>query len=137
MPRAKICAKYEQYFLYHILRMKSFIETEMLIINTIKKVIKTIFRLYKNYRPMNFFGGISLILLLLSGILFLPVLFQYFHTGLVPNFPTLIVSGFIALTAVLFFLIGLILSTVVEKDRQQYEFRLQVLEQVLKNDKTF
>ncbi len=101
------------------------------------KVIKTIFRLYKNYRPMNFFGGISLILLLLSGILFLPVLFQYFHTGLVPNFPTLIVSGFIALTAVLFFLIGLILSTVVEKDRQQYEFRLQVLEQVLKNDKTF
>ena len=101
------------------------------------KVIKTIFRLYKNYRPMNFFGGISLILLLLSGILFLPVLFQYFHTGLVPNFPTLTVSGFIALTAVLFFLIGLILSTVVEKDRQQYEFRLQVLEQVLKNDKTF
>lgn len=101
------------------------------------KVIKTIFRLYKNYRPMGFFGGLSFILLFLSGVLFFPILFQYFRTGLVPNFPTLIVSGFIALTAILSFSVGLILSTVVEKDRQQYEFKLQVLEQILKNYKTF
>ena len=94
------------------------------------KVIKTIANLYKNYRPMGFFGTISGILLLLSAGMFLPILFKFLKTGFVPNFPTLIVSGFIALTAIIAFFAGLILSTIVEKDRQQYEFRLHMIEQL-------
>lgn len=92
------------------------------------KVLKTIFRLFKNYRPMTFFGFLAGILLLSSGVLFIPILIKYFNTGLVPNFPTLIVSGFIALSAIVSWFAGLILSTIVEKDKQAYEFRLNLIE---------
>ena len=91
------------------------------------KVLRTIFRLYKNYKPLGFFTMLAGFLLLLSAVLFLPIFVNYLHTGLVPNFPTLIVSGFIALTAILSFFAGLILSTIVEKERQEYEFRLQIM----------
>lgn len=92
------------------------------------KVLKTIFRLYKNYRPMQFFGTIAISMLAVSVILFLPILLQYFQTGLVPRFPTLIISGFIALAAINSFFTGLILSTIGEKDRQTFEFRLQMID---------
>lgn len=96
------------------------------------KVLRTIFRLYKNYRPMHFFGGLAFAMLLVSAAMFCPILVKFFHTGLVPNFPTLIVSGFIALTAVISWFVGLLLSTIVEKDRQAYEFRLQLIQQMYK-----
>lgn len=92
------------------------------------KVLKTIGRLYKNYRPMGFFGGTAVVMLLISAILFAPVLMKFIHTGLVPNFPTLIVSGFVALAAINSFFAGLILATLVEKDRQAFEFRLHLIE---------
>lgn len=92
------------------------------------KVLKTIFRLYKNYRPMGFFGGLSAVLLFLSACMFAPILVKFINTGLVPQFPTLIVSGFVALAAIVSFFVGVILDTIVEKDRQQYEFRLQMIE---------
>ena len=92
------------------------------------KVLKTIGRLYKNYRPMNFFGMLSAFLGVISLIMFIPVLYKYIQTGMVPNFPTLIVSGFVALTAIVSFFSGLILSEIVEKERREYEFRLQMIE---------
>lgn len=92
------------------------------------KVLKTIGRLYKNYRPMGFFGGIAAVMLFVAAGMFIPVLVEYFQTGLVPNFPTLIVSGFVALAAINSFFAGLILSTIVEKDRQEYEFRLYLIQ---------
>ena len=102
------------------------------------KVLRTIFRLYKNYRPLGFFGGIAAILIVISAILFIPILLKFLHTGLVPNFPTLIVSGFIAVTAILSWFSGLILATIVEKDRQQFEFRLNLIEkQMLQDNKKF
>lgn len=93
------------------------------------KVLKTIARLYKNYKPLGFFGALSAILILVAAILFVPVLIAYFETGLVLKFPTLIVSGFIALAAIQSFFAGLILSTLVEKDRQDFEFKLQMINQ--------
>lgn len=95
------------------------------------KVLKTIGRLYKNYRPFEFFGIISGVLLLISAVMFLPVLCIYLETGLVPKFPTLIVSGFIALAAIVSFFAGLILSTIVEKERQEFEFRLNLVHMYL------
>lgn len=89
------------------------------------KVLKTIFRLFRVYKPIGFFGGGALLLIFLSAILFFPILLEYLNTGLVPNFPTLIVSGFIALSAIVSFFSGLILSTIVEKERREFEFRLQ------------
>ena len=71
-------------------------------------------------------------------ILFVPVLVEYTKTGMVPRFPTLIVSGFIGLGGVLSLFTGLILSTLAEKDRQEFEFRLTLIENLyhylLKND---
>ena len=92
------------------------------------KVLKTIFRLYKNYRPMGFFGGMAAILTVIAAGLFIPILMKYIHTGRVPNFPTLIVCGFIEMAAIISFFAGLILATIVEKDRQQYEFRLNMID---------
>lgn len=92
------------------------------------KVLNTIARLYKNYKPFYFFGSMAAVLLLVSLALFLPVFVTYLKTGLVPNFPTLIVSGFIALAAIQSFFAGLILSTMVEKERQDFEFKLQLIQ---------
>lgn len=88
------------------------------------KVIRTIFRLFRNYKPMAFFGGMAAVLVLLAVIFFIPVFVEYIQTGQVPNFPTLIVCGFAALAAIQSFFSGLILQNVVQKNRQDFEMEL-------------
>lgn len=88
------------------------------------KVIKTIARLYKNYKPRQFFTWVSVLLLLVAAAFFVPVLLEYIITGLVPKIPTLVVCGFVALTAILAYFSGLILSTLVQKNKQDFEYRL-------------
>lgn len=90
------------------------------------KVIKTILRLFRDYRPLAFFSFVSIIMLLLSLILFLPVFNEYLETGLVPRYPTLIVSGFIFITSILTFFCGVILEVVAKKHRQLYELLLNI-----------
>lgn len=89
------------------------------------KVLLTIVRLFKNYKPFAFFGLISLVLALLSVGFVIPVFAEFFATGLVPRFPTLIVCGITMLAALLMFISGLILSTLQEKDKRDFEFQLQ------------
>ena len=99
-------------------------------LNTVKdgiKVIFTIIRLYRTYRPMRFFGIISTILALVSIGLFIPVFLSYLQTGLVAQFPTLIVSGFIMIGAIQSFFAGLILQTILHKNRQDFELALNRL----------
>lgn len=91
------------------------------------KVIMTIFRLVKDYRPMPFFGGIAAVLAVLSLVLFVPVFGAYLQTGLVLRFPTLIVSGFLMMGALLSVAAGAILDTVIKKDRQAFELRLNMI----------
>lgn len=98
------------------------------------KVLKTIGRLYKNYKPMQFFGMVSLLLFIIAACMFVPVLITYFETGLVPNFPTLIVSGFMALAALQSLFSGMILSTIAERERQEFEFRLQLVRRIKKDE---
>ena len=93
------------------------------------KVLRTIARLYRNYRPLQFFGLFALVLALLSVAFFLPVFAEYLRTGLVLRFPTLIVSGFTMLAAILSFFSGLILHTMKQKEGAQFEFRLHIAEQ--------
>lgn len=92
------------------------------------KVLKTIMGLYKNYKPMQFFGLLAAILIIIALAMFMPVFVVYLKTGLVPNFPTLIVSGFIAMAALQSFFAGLVLSTIVQKDRQLFEYKLQMVQ---------
>lgn len=100
-------------------------------LNTISdglKVLKTILHLFIDYRPMQFFGLISLFLVLISAIFFIPVFIEYLYTGLVLKFPTLIVCGFCVIAALISFFTGLILSTIQHKERREFEFRLQEID---------
>ncbi|MDD4368423.1 MAG: glycosyltransferase family 2 protein [Oscillospiraceae bacterium] len=90
------------------------------------KVLRTIFRLYKDYKPFAFFSVLSLLLLLLSLLGLIPVMAEYFQTGLVPRFPTLIVAATLLVLAVLTFTVGVILDVIVKKDRQQFELYLNL-----------
>ncbi|RDY23286.1 glycosyltransferase [Romboutsia maritimum] len=92
------------------------------------KVLKTILNLYKDYKPLSFFGIISLILLLLSGGMFAPILIGFFKTGLVPKFPTLIVAVGFLVCALVSFACGLILDTVKKRSDQFYEIALNMIE---------
>ena len=90
------------------------------------KVLMTIFRLVKDYKPLAFFSVVSLVLMAAAAVLFLPVFLEYLDTGLVERFPTLIVAGFLAVGGLLTFCCGLILDTVIKKERQNFELWLNL-----------
>lgn len=89
------------------------------------RVICTIFSLFRRYRPMAFFSTLALLSFVAGMVLIVPVLVEYWHTGLVPRFPSLIVACTFVLLALLLYICGLILSTVSYNHRQVFElFRL-------------
>lgn len=88
------------------------------------KVLMTIIRLYKNYQPFRFFNWIAFILMLIAAAFFVPVGIAYLQTGLVLRFPTLIVCGFVFICAIQAFFSGLMLSTMKQKNMQDYEMHL-------------
>ncbi|MBR4618816.1 MAG: glycosyltransferase [Bacilli bacterium] len=88
------------------------------------KVLKTIARLFKEYKPSIFFGIIGLIFLIISICFGTPVFVEYFKTGLVPRFPTLIFSGFMLTISILMFVSGICLEVIVKKHRQLFELIL-------------
>ena len=91
------------------------------------RVLRTVARLYKEYRPMSFFGIFTAVLGLLGLGFMVPVLLEFFATGLVPRFPTLIMSGVLLTLAMLMLVCGLILDTVAKKHRQLFEVNLNLL----------
>ena len=96
-------------------------------LNTVKdgiKVLRTILKFHKAYKPASFFGIIAAALLLIAVAFFIPVLVEYVQTGLVPNFPTLIVCGFTVIAALQAFFTGLQLQNVVQKNKQDFEMEL-------------
>ena len=66
----------------------------------------------------------ALLLALIAVILFIPIGVEYVRTGLVPRFPTLIVSGFLMIAAIQSLFTGLQLQTLVHKNQQDFEMRL-------------
>ncbi|MDE5780905.1 MAG: glycosyltransferase family 2 protein [Lachnospiraceae bacterium] len=88
------------------------------------KVLSTIFRLFRTYRPLRFFGIISAILIILAAAFFTPIFITYIKTGMVPDFPTLIVCGFAAMAAIQSLFTGLLLQTMYQKNRQDFEMDL-------------
>lgn len=93
------------------------------------KVLKTIGRLYRNYRPLGFYSFLAAILAIISTIFIIPVLITYGKTGLVPEFPTLIVCGFVYLAALLSFFSGMILASIQLRNRQEFEMSLMRCEE--------
>ena len=89
------------------------------------KVIWTIIKMYRAYRPLGFFGIIASILATLSIVFMIPVLNTFFATGEVPRYPTLIVCGFAMIAAIQSFFAGLQLHAIVSQKRQDFELNLQ------------
>jgi hypothetical protein len=94
------------------------------------KVLRTIFRLYKNYKPMLFFGWMAAVLAVLSTGFFIPVFREYLQTGLVEKFPTLIVCGFVMLAALLSLFAGMILANIEQQNKREFEFNRVILKKL-------
>lgn len=88
------------------------------------KVLRTIARLFEQYKPFAFFSIVSVVLWILSFAFFIPVFNEYLHTGMVPRYPTVIVCGVTAIMGMLLWICGVILDVVVKKHRQLYEIML-------------
>lgn len=91
------------------------------------RVLGTIFRLYRDYKPFGFFSILALLLAAVSALFFVPVLLEYLSTGLVLKFPTLIVCGFVMLAAIQSFFAGLMLSNMAQKNRRDFEYRFNLV----------
>lgn len=96
-------------------------------LNTYKdgaRVIKTIAILFEEYKPALFFNTIAACIFIISLILAIPVFIEYFKTGLVPRFPTLIVAGIMLVISLLLSVSGIILQVIVKKHKQLFEIML-------------
>lgn len=93
------------------------------------RVLRTIARLFEQYKPLAFFSIISVVLWVVALAMFIPVFNEYLHTGLVPRFPTVIVSGVMGVMGMLLWICGVILDVVVKKHRQLYELMLNQIRQ--------
>lgn len=91
------------------------------------RVIRKMLQLYKNYKPLRFFGALCFVLVLIAAIMLIPILTVYLETGLVPRFPTLIVCGFMVLAGIQSFFSGMILEVMAAKDRKDFEYRLNCM----------
>ncbi len=85
------------------------------------KILSTIFSLFKEYRPLPFFGILGALLVLVALGLFIPILIEFLHIGLVPRFPTLICAVFIAIAGLMSFFTGVCLDVIIKQDRKRYE----------------
>lgn len=107
-------------------------------LNTYKdgfKVIMTIFNLYRLYKPFQFFSIFALLFLILSIIFFIPAFIDYATSGLVPRFPSLIVSTALFIVSALSFSASLILDSVRKNSRQQFEIFLNMVNIFKKGNK--
>lgn len=92
------------------------------------KVLLTIVKLFRDYRPFAFFGTIALVLMAVAVGFFIPILVEFLRSGLVPKFPTLIVCGFVAIGAIQSFFSGLILESLRHKNKQDFERSLHQIQ---------
>jgi Glycosyltransferases involved in cell wall biogenesis len=99
------------------------------------KVLRTIAKLYKNYRPFACFSFIAFILLFVASIFFIPILMTFLKEGIVPKLPTLIMCGIIGIAAVQSFFGGLILDVIRQKNRHDFEMRMIDISDRFKNKK--
>lgn len=104
-------------------------------LNTYKdgmRVLKTIARLFRDYKPFTFFGSLSLISFLVATAFFLPILRGYLLTGTVPKFPTLIVCSGLYVITFLLWMCGILLEVIAKKHRQLFELYLNIITQYKK-----
>ena len=92
------------------------------------KIIKTIFCLYKQYRPFAFFSIIALILIALAITLFIPILKDYHMIGFIHSSPTLIFIGFLVFAAIQFFICGFLYNSEAKRALQEFELYMNLIQ---------
>lgn len=95
------------------------------------KVLKTIARLFKDYKPLLFFSIVAAVFMLVAFVMLIPVLIEFYQTGLVPKLPTFVASCFMALFSLLSFASGLILDTQAKASRQNFEIQMNIMQELL------
>lgn len=93
------------------------------------KVLNTILKMFRQYKPLAFFTVLALALTLISAVFFIPVLIGFLETGMVDKFPTLIVCGFVELAAIQSVFAGLILHNLGVKERRDFELYLNDIQE--------
>lgn len=88
------------------------------------KVIAMIGTLFKDYRPLKFFSLIALIFAAIGLALGIPIIVDYYHTGLVPRFPTAILAASFMFLCGLSLATGLILDSVAKVEKKQWELQV-------------
>ena len=96
------------------------------------KVIRMIVALVRDKRPLFFFSMLTLILLIIAGIYFFPILFKYFSTGYVVRIPTLIMIATVVIVATIIFFTGVILYVLKKQHRDDLEHHLILLNELKK-----
>lgn len=96
------------------------------------KVVKTIARMFKDYKPFRFFGLIALILFIIGLAIGIPVLVEFFKTAYITKVPSAILAtGFMGLAAVSL-QCGIVLDTITRQHKEDYELNLLRYEQIEK-----
>ena len=99
------------------------------------KVVKTIARMFKDYRPFKFFGIIAIIFFILGLLVGLPVLIEFFKTAYITKIPSAILAtGFMSLAAISL-QCAIILDTITRQHREDYELNILRYEQMEKYNK--
>lgn len=95
------------------------------------KVLLTIVKFFRIYRPLQFFAAMAFVMAAVSIAFFIPIFTNFLITHQVPNIPTLVVCGFVMLAAIQAFFSGMILNAMKQRERQDFEIRLH---QIRKRD---
>ncbi|MDR3116239.1 MAG: glycosyltransferase family 2 protein [Bifidobacteriaceae bacterium] len=94
------------------------------------KALKTIVRLFRSYHPLAYFGTLAFFIAFIFGIIaVIRCLIPYFETGLVTNYPTLMVCGLAFIAAIISLFSGLILDSMVQQDKRNFELILNQWEE--------
>lgn len=88
------------------------------------KVLLKLFTIFKNYKPMIFFGFLSLMFAFLALLIGVPVFFEYLETKFVGRFPSAFLAMGCSILSIIFITVALILDTIVNIEKKNIEYRL-------------
>lgn len=92
-------------------------------------VISLLFGLFRDIRPLFFFSLVTLVLLIIAGLYFFPILIDFYRTGFVEKVPTLITVGVVAIVAVIIFFTGVVLHVIRKQHDENFEHHLNLIAQ--------
>ena len=99
------------------------------------KVVKTIVKMFKDYKPLQFFGIIAILLFLVGIIVGIPVITEFVRTNYITKVPSAILATGLVMISVIIGQCGIILHTIVKQHKENYELNLLRYKQIenLKN----